>query len=286
MYAIAGVSGHTGSATARALLARGEKVRVIVRDAKKGEPWRQQGAEVAVADLFDVKALTAAFTGAKGAWLLTPPDFTVKDVIASRQALVEGYAAAARAAKLPGLVMLSSVGAQLPSGTGPIAMVHRAEKLLEGAAGSVTFVRAAYFLENWGSVLGLAKEQGILPHYGPVDVKFSQVSTLDIGAVAAEALVAAKPGTRFIELAGKEDWSVQDVAGALGKLLGKTVNAVAAPVEAAHDGLKQAGVPEPMAGLYAEMYRGFASGKIGWEQPNALRRGSTPLPDALKLLLG
>lgn len=286
MFAIAGVTGHTGAAAADALLTRGQKVRVLVRDAAKGEAWKKKGAEIAIADLGDEKALTAALTGVKGVYLLSPPTFTAQDFFGDRKALQQKMVNAVRAAKVPSVVFLSSVGAQVPSGTGPIVSVHGAEALFTAVAPSVTFVRAAYFLENWGSVIGVAKAQGILPHYGSIDFKFSQVSSRDIGAAVADALMTPADGTKVVELAGKEDWSVQDVAAAVGSLLGKTVTAVAAPVEQAHAGLKQAGVPEPMAGLYAEMYAAFAKGAAGWQNPATLKRGTTSLTDALKPLLG
>lgn len=284
MFAIAGVTGHTGAAAAEALLAQGQKVRVIVRSAEKGEPWKKRGADVAVADLGDVKAMTTALTGVKGVYLLSPPNFAAKDFIADRKALAGKLAEAVRAAKVPNVVFLSSVAAHVPAGTGPIVTAHNAEQLFRGLAPSVTFVRAAYFLENWGSVIGLAKAQGILPNYGPVDVKFSQVCARDIGAAVASALLKPADGTKVVELAGREDWSVQDVAAALSSLLGKPVQAVAAPVETAHDGLKQAGVPEPMASLYAEMYAGLSKGLVRWETSHQTR-GTTALVDALRPLV-
>ena len=282
MYAIAGVTGHTGAATADALLARGRKVRAVVRSTEKGEPWRRKGCEVAVADLGDPAALSKALEGAEGAFLLSPPNFAAKDFVADRKALLDRVADAVRRAKLRNLVYLSSVGAQHPAGTGPIVTVHRAEQVLRDIAPSVTFIRAAYFLENWGAVAAAVKGQGVLPHFGPVNVKFSQVCTRDIGEAAASALVAAVPGTRFVELAGREDWSVEDVAAAMGRLLGKPVKAVSAPVEAARAGLEQAGVPAEMARLYAAMYAGIGKGLVAWERPQAVTRGSTPLEEALR----
>ena len=59
---------------------------------------------------------------------------------------------------------------------------------------------------------------------------------------------------------------------------------LSAPVEAAHEGLKQAGVPEPMAGLYAEMYAGLAKGLVRWETTSQVR-GATALVDALRPLV-
>lgn len=285
MYAIAGVTGHTGAVVADTLLAKGRPVRVIVRSAEKGAPWKAKGAEVAVADLADVGAMTKALTGAKGAYLLTPPNFATKDFLADRTALIESLGKAITNARLPAFVFLSSVGAQHPSGTGPIVIPHRAEQALRALAPSATFLRAAYFLENWGSVVPVAKAQGVLPHFGAVDVKFPQVCTRDIGLAAAAALLNPADGVRIIELAGREDWSVQDVAAALGSLLGKQVTAVAAPVEGAKDGLSKAGVPEPMASLYAEMYGAAARGLVALEKPAAVQRGATPLVDALRPLV-
>jgi uncharacterized protein YbjT (DUF2867 family) len=285
MFVIAGVSGHTGAVVADALLAQGKKVRVIVRDAAKGEPWKKRGAEVAVTDLGDVAGLTKALKGATGAYLLSPPNFAAKDFLADRALLVTNMAAAVKASGLTTLVFLSSVGAQHPKDTGPIVTAHRAEQALSKLAPSVTFIRAAYFLENWGSVIGLAKAQGILPHYGPIDFPFAQIGTKDIGLAAAKALLEPADGTRIVELAGVADWSVNDVAAALSTLLGKAVTAVSAPVEDAKKGLVQAGVPEPMAHLYAEMYQAVVKGLVAWEHPASVKRGSTSLVESLRSLV-
>jgi NAD(P)H dehydrogenase (quinone) len=285
MYVVAGVTGHTGAATAEALLRRGHQVRVIVRDAARGEPWRQRGCQVAVADLGDPGALAAALKGAAGAYLLSPPNFAAADFLADRKAFLERLAEGVRRSEVPRLVFLSSVGAQHAAGTGPIVTVHRAEQALRSAAPSVTFLRASYFLENWGAVLPLAKAQGVLPHFGATAARFPQVCARDIGEAAASALLAGTAGAQVVELAGQQDWSVEDVAAAVGTLLGRPVKAVGAPVEAARAGLEQAGVPAEMARLYAEMYAGIASGLVAFEHPQRVTRGSTPLLDALRPLV-
>jgi uncharacterized protein YbjT (DUF2867 family) len=285
MYVVAGVTGHTGAATAAALLARGEKVRVLVRDAAKGEPWRARGCEVAIADLADPPALARALEGAEGAWLLSPPNLAAKDYVADRNALIDRIAEGVRRSRVRKIAFLSSIGAQHDSGTGPIVTLHHGEQVLRDAAPSVTFVRAAYFLENWASVIPLARTQGVLPHYGSIDVPFPQVCATDIGAAAAAALTGDARGTSVVELAGARDWSVVDVAEAIGALLGKPVKAAGAPIEAARSGLEQAGLPPDIARLYAEMLAGFASGRVGYERPRAVTRGGTPLVDALRALV-
>ena len=75
MFAITGITGKVGGGVARRLLAQGHKVKAVVRNAEKAQPWIAQGCEVAIASLEDATALTAAFRGAEGVFLMTPPDF-------------------------------------------------------------------------------------------------------------------------------------------------------------------------------------------------------------------
>ena len=285
MYAVAGVSGRTGAATAEALLKQGQKVRVLVRDPAQGEPWLRRHAEVAVVDLSDTAALTRALTGMTGAYLLLPPDPHADDLLAAHGVLTEHLVRAVKDSGLKSLVFLSSMGAQHPAGTGPVVGLHRAEKALKGATPSLTFLRAAFFLENWGEGLMTALETGELRFFGATHLKFPQVCARDIGEAAAAALVAGAHGTRAIELAGRENWSPEDVAGVLQSLLETPVKAVAVPVEQAHQLLLGQGLSEARAMLWAELYQGLARGHLAFAHPHQLQRGSTPLYDALRPLV-
>ena len=75
MYAITGITGKVGGALAQTLLAAGQPVRGVVRDAKKGEAWAARGCEVALAGMEDVSALAKAFSGAKAVFILPPSEF-------------------------------------------------------------------------------------------------------------------------------------------------------------------------------------------------------------------
>src|SRR4030088_2898987 len=75
MYAVTGVTGKVGGATARALLSAGRPVRAVVRDAGKARPWFDLGCEVALAEMEDGEALTRAFTDVAGVFILPPPVF-------------------------------------------------------------------------------------------------------------------------------------------------------------------------------------------------------------------
>jgi len=287
MYVIAGVSGKTGSIVANALLEQGKKVRVIVRDAKKGDPWKARGAEVAVVAGDDEAALTKALEGATGAYLISPPDPVSNDFIAARRATVEVLARAVERSKVPHVVFLSSVGAQHAAGTGVIRTVHYGEERLAKTPAKTTFLRAAYFLENWAGVLGAAA-QGKLPTFLPPDLVVPSVGTKDIGLVAANALIEGPPSakTDIIELAGPRDYSSRDIASLLSAILGKPVEVEAAPLEAVVPAFTSFGMSANVAQLYREMYEGIAKGLVAFEGKGARAvRGKDDAETVLRGLL-
>ncbi len=82
MFVIAGVTGHVGAVVAEQLLAKGQKVKVIVRSADKAAAWSQKGAEIAVGTLEDQAFLTSALRGATALFTLLPPNLAVPDFYA------------------------------------------------------------------------------------------------------------------------------------------------------------------------------------------------------------
>jgi len=95
MYVVIGATGQVGGVVARSLLDRGEIVRVVVREPAKADQLRQQGAEVAVADVLDVAALAAAFAGASGAFLMNPPAYSNTNMFVEAGRVAQAFVAAA-----------------------------------------------------------------------------------------------------------------------------------------------------------------------------------------------
>jgi uncharacterized protein YbjT (DUF2867 family) len=285
MYAVAGVTGHTGSVVARSLLERGEAVRVLVRDPTQGTEWDGRGAEVALADLADPAAVAAALRDTRGAFLLSPPDLGAVDFFASRRRLLEAVADGVHASGVPHVVFLSSLGAHLAAGTGPIRILHEAEQRLPGTVPGITFLRAGYFVANWGVVLGAVLQQGLLPSFFPADLPVPTVSTNDIGRVAADALLDPVEGVRVIELAGPKEATAGDVAAELSRLLGRSVTVTEAPLEAVVPTFTSMGISADVAGLYREMVASLNAGDLRWEGSVPLRRGNEPLGESLAALL-
>ena len=288
MFVVAGVSGHTGSVVARTLLEGGKKVRVLVRDAKKGEEWKAKGAEVAVASVEDAASLTKALQGAEGAYfLLPPPPLTITGIQERATKIAEAYANAIDAANPKHVVFLSSIGADRTD-VGVITTAHIAEERLRKTKAAVTFLRAAYFVENNGAVLPLAAGQGIFPTNLKPETKISQVTTQDIGRTAARLLVeGGKQGEkRVVNLAGKEDLSPSDVAKIAGEVLGKPLNVIAAPAdESMVKQLQSFGFSEELAEGFREMVGAINDGKVKWGS-EPLVRGTQPAREVIAKLLG
>ena len=263
MHVVAGVSGHVGSVVASELLAQKKQVKVILRDAKKGAEWSKRGAEVAQGTLDDQAFLTGALKGATAFFtLLPPPPYDTTDFYAAQRKRADSIAAAVKSAGVPHVVILSSVGADVAEGNGPIRGLHYLEEQLKKAGTKLTAIRAGYFQENVGNWLPAAKQAGICPAMGiPSDYPFPMIATRDIGQVAAKEMMATPAKSEAVDLHGPS-YSMRQVAEKVGKAIGKQLNVIDVPKEGWVPALQQAGMPPQFAQVFAEMYEGFSSGKI------------------------
>lgn len=282
MFVVLGATGHTGSVVAETLLARKQPVRVIVRSASKGAAWKAKGAEVAVASLDDVPALTKAFQGATGVYLLVPPNYGASAWLAEQRQRMDQTAEAVKASGIAHVVFLSSVGGHITEGTGPIRAARYGEQKLGAVAKNLTILRPCYFMENWAPGIGMAKGQGLLPTFIAPTAKVPMISTRDIGRIGAEQLMTGGQGIKVVELAGPEEYSPNETAAALGQILGKSVSAQHAPLSAVVPTFTSFGFSTEAATLFEEMYTSFAKGAIGYEHPASLVRGTVTLAEALR----
>lgn len=282
MFVVLGVTGHTGSAVAETLLSQKQPVRVVVRSADKAADWKARGADIAVASLDDMPALAKAFDGANGVYLLVPPNYGAEAWSADQQARMDRAAEAVKKSGIGHVVFLSSIGGQLPRGTGPIRAVHYGEEKLVGAVKHITILRPPSFMENWAPVIGAAKAQGVLPTFVAPQVKIPTISTRDIGRIGAEQLLAGGQGRNVVELAGPEEYSADQAAEALGAILGRQVVTQHAPLSAVVPTYKSFGFSDEAARLFEEMYTAFSKGAIGYEHPDKLVRGRVRLSEALR----
>ena len=285
MFVITGATGNTGSIVAQTLLAAGKQVRVVVRSAAKAKTLAGHGAEVVEADLNDEAALTRAFQGAEGVYVLSPPDVSLNDFLGERKQLSLRLARVTQAAGVKHVVFLSSIGAQHSSGTGMIGSAYAGEQALRATGLPVTFVRAAYFMDNWAAVLHPVQADGVLPSFIAATKAIPMVASRDIGQCVAQAFLDGPRDTRIIELSGPHEVSPRDVAAAFAKALGRKVEVAEAPLDAVVPTFKSFGMSENVAGLFREMYEGIGNGQVNYEGGKAERlRGTTTIEDVARAL--
>ena len=285
MFVVMGATGNTGSAVVETLLNKKQPVRVIVRSADKGAGWKAKGADVAVASLDDVSAMTEAFKGATGLYLLVPPNYGAEAWLADQRQRMDRAAEAVQKSGVDHVVFLSSVGGHLHGGTGPIRAASYGEYALGCIAKRLTILRPCYFMENWAPVIGAAKAQGVLPTFIAPQAKIPMMSTKDIGRIGAEQLMTGGYGKQIVEMAGPEEYSPDQAASALSQILGKTVTAQYAPLSAVVPTFKSFGFSDEAARLFEEMYSSFSKEAIGYEHPDKLVRGTVTLDEALRTMV-
>lgn len=264
MIAVMGANGNTGRVLAGTLLGRGEKVRAIGRDAGRLQALAAKGAEVAVGNVSDAAFLARAFEGAEAAYTLLPPDPRSPDFRAAQDQVGEATVRALRQAGVRRVVFLSSVGADLPSGTGPIAGLHAQEARLRDLGVATLLLRPGYFMENLYGSLPVIRHQGVNGSALAPDLRIALIATRDIGAAAAAALLARDfSGVEVRNLLGPRDLSMTEVTAILGAAIGKPGLAyVQFPYEAFGAALQGAGLSADVSRLYVEMSRAFNEGRI------------------------
>jgi uncharacterized protein YbjT (DUF2867 family) len=274
VYVILGASGNTGSIVANSLLSKGQKVRVVGRDARRLQRFVHKGAEAFTADVTDAAALTKAFSGARAAYLLLPPITTRDDQERQSDAI-------AKAVKESGLrfaVYLSSYGAHVPEGTGPVTGLHSAEQKLNAIGGlNVLHLRAAYFMENNLAAIGMIQGMGIFGHALLPDLKLPMIATPDVGNYAAErALDLDFSGKQARELLGERDLSMTEVTAAIARGIGKPdLRYEQFTYDQMQQALTQMGFSPNKAAVYIEMFQAINTGVLAAQEPRS-QGNSTP----------
>jgi len=285
MFAILGATGKVGRATIRTLLGQGHAVRAIVRDASRATELAAAGCELAIAHLGDQAQLAAAFKGAKAVQVICPVLARGDDAFGEMKGMVDTLTAALAAAGPPAVVAISDYGAQLSEGTGVTLVFHHLEKRLLTLDTSLTFLRSAEHMQNWGRHLKYASDTGTLPSmHHPITKLFPTVSAGDLGVIAADFVTAAA-GTsspRIVHVEGPRRYTAVDVAEAIGSLVERDVVARELPRSQWLPTLALGGLGESYAKLVVALYDTHNAGQIDVEVGvGEVRHGTTELRDVL-----
>jgi len=271
MFFIAGITGHVGGAAARHLLTKGKQIRTLLRTPEKAKAFAEQGVEIQQGDLNDAEALARALQSVEGAFLLMQPTMTPPPDFSDAKASLSSYTAALAKAPVPRLVALSSMGSEKIEKLGNITATSLMERAFGDLPFPAAFVRAGSFYENYSSAVPAAQHTGKYFSFQPVDFPFPAVGAIDIGNVVAELLLNGWTCKKVIELGSLT--TANEMAAAVGKAIGRDVQAQTIPRQAWAETLQQFGLPPGSTGPYEQMMESIGNGWIAFGQP-----GTEPIP--------
>jgi NAD(P)H dehydrogenase (quinone) len=283
MFAITGITGQVGGEVARNILAARQTVRGVVRDVGKGKAWAELGCELVAADINDAGALTNAFEGVDGVFVLVPPNFDPSPDFQEARKIAATLSRALDAARPGRVVYLSTIGAQATRSN--LLSQHT---IIEQALGNlplpITFLRPAWFMENSSWDVAAAKNGVIQSFLQPLDKPVPMVAAADIGYLAAELLQETWNGHRVVELEGPRPVTPKEIAASFARLLGRPVRVEAVPRETWESLFKAQGMKNPAPRI--QMLDGFNEGWIEFEGKNVgSRKGKMALETALRTLI-
>ncbi|AWH86412.1 NAD-dependent dehydratase [Flavobacterium album] len=261
--AITGSLGNVARPLVKQLLSEGHQLNVISSHDERKNDIEALGATAAIGPITDTSFLAEAFSGADAVFAMTPPSLALQNVVAANTAAGKAIVDAVKQANVKRVVLLSSIGAELDGGTGPIAALNAIENAynkLENV--TVTFLRAGYFYINFNNSIPMIQHSGILGSNLAADTPVPLVHPRDIATAAAGELTRgnAESGVRYIVSDVK---TPAEITAAFGNAIGKPgLPWVTFSDEDNEQGMVQAGVPAEIAALYTEMGRGLREGSI------------------------
>ncbi|MBD1384279.1 NmrA family NAD(P)-binding protein [Mucilaginibacter rigui] len=279
---VTGSLGNISKPLATQLVKAGHQVTIISSSPDKAEAIKALGAIPAIGSVDDVAFLTGAFKGADAIYTMVPNNFSAANYRQYIGGVGENYAEAIKAAGVAKVVNLSSIGAHIDGGTGPISGIHDVEQTyrqLDGVA--IKHLRPAFFYTNLLGNIDMIKHLGFLgANYGD-NSRVVLVHPNDIAEVAAEELQSNFTGTS-VRYISSDDRTTNEIASVLGVAIGKPdLKWVDFTDEQALQGIEQAGLPAEIARNYVEMGTAVKSA-ILWEdydQHKPAQFGKTKLED-------
>lgn len=257
MYTLLGANGNITSKLARLLLSQGHSVRVVGRNAGRLQTLKRAGAEIAIGDIADRSFLTQAMQGSNAVFTMLPPCYNEASPLTAYARLGESTAASIAASGVKHVVNLSSIGAHLSKGTGPIVALHEQESRLNAIPDlSVVHLRPGEFIENHVKAIPIIQALGFYSDMLPPNVETPFVTTEGVAQVAARELTASqvKGQKRVLHLLAREMYSLATLTAAMGVAIGKPdLKYLQGEPSQVKAGMIQGGVSPAMADLLAEM---------------------------------
>jgi uncharacterized protein YbjT (DUF2867 family) len=206
-----------------------------------------------------------AFEGATAVFTMIPIDPLAQSLRAHQNRVAEVYARAIERSGIKRAVNLSSVGAHLSRGVGPIGGLHDGEERLNQISQlHVVHLRPGWFMENVLAGLEMMHHQGRCVSPLRPDLALAMVAIRDVARAAARLLTGLEfLGVSTRELLGERDLSMAQATAVIGRTVGRPeLQYVQLSYDEAEQGLIRTGLSPDVARAFVEMQRALNEGVL------------------------
>lgn len=281
-FTITGSLGNISKSMIEILVKNGHEVTVISSNTQKAPAIEALGAKAAIGSIADTTFLTNAFKNADAIYTMVPPDFAAVNYRQHMAETGKSYVEAIKTSGVKRVVNLSSIGAHLSEGTGPIAGLHEVENMLNTLNDvAVKHLRPGFFYTNFFIDIAIIRNMGIMGSNYEGNSKLSMTHPRDVAEVAAQELQGSFEGKTHRYIVSDEQ-PISNVAKTLGAAIGKP-ELPWIPFSDADlfKGLTGAGLSKSIADLYVEMGHAIGSGILfeDFHQHEPVLVGRTKITD-------
>ncbi len=254
MIVVAAPTGKIGSQLVPHLIAAGEKVRVVARDAEKLPAAIRGKVDVVEGPMDGQGVLDRALAGAQALFWLVPSPYDAPDIAEYYLHFTRPAAAAIKANGVKRVVAVSSLYHGLGRKTGPGLGVRAMDEAIGETGASYRALWNANFMENLlRQVVPL--RQGVFSLPVSPDVEMPIVATRDIAATAARLLLDTSwTGRDGVGVMGPENLSHNDLAAIMSDVLGRPIRFEQTPDDAFKTGMMGRGASNQVAQWLLDMF--------------------------------
>ncbi|MEV7969303.1 SDR family oxidoreductase [Sphaerisporangium sp. NPDC088356] len=282
MIVVTGATGQLGRLVVEGLLETtpADQIVAAVRNPEKAADLAARGVLVREADYDRPETLKQAF--APGDRVLLISSDTVGIRLPQHKAVVDAAAEA-------GVALLAYTGV-LHSDTTPVALAveHRGtEEYIRASGIPFSFLRNGWYTENYDSTITQAAEQGTIVGASG-EGRVSPATRAEYAAAAVAVLTGEGHENTVYELAGDVAWTKAELAAEIAAVTGKPVTYQDLPRDEYERVLAGAGLPEPVAAMFADIELDIAGGALVGTTGDLSRligRPTTPLRDTVAEVL-
>jgi uncharacterized protein YbjT (DUF2867 family) len=260
-YLIMGSIGNISKVIIEGLVKKGQSVQVITSNQDRKIEIEKLGAKALVGNLQDETFVQTAFKQADVVYTMIPPIWQTNDWRKAQNEIGQIYSRALASSNVTHVVNLSSVGAHMGNGVGPVDGLYDFEQMLNKLEGiHVKHLRPSYFYHNLMAQIGMIKQAGFMGSNFGEGEKLFLVHPQDIGKAALEELIALSFTGKSIRYIIGDERSGQEIATVLGNAIGRDLKWVVFTDEQQREGLLRAGLSETHVAGYTEMGKAIRSG--------------------------